>query len=152
MKGKTQNQAINNQPQKVNILVNPEDNVIPFTTSTDNSFTFAAVVNGYTTQITVSTDASGLSFSVDETLKMLKSGALGRTDFDGDAEKILGNNSVADKSIFTVGEISIATKSAFELEATVIQKQKIGILMNEKILKKFGAYTIDKEKKQIVFN
>ncbi len=149
---KTQNQAINNQTQKVNIQVNPDDNVIPFTSSTDNSFTFEAVVNGYTTQITVSTDATGLSFSVDETLKMLKSGALGRTDFDGDAEKILGNNSVADKSIFTVGEINIATKSAFELEATVIQKQKIGILMNEKILKKFGAYTIDKEKKQIVFN
>jgi hypothetical protein len=149
---KTQNQAINNQTQKVNIQVNPDDNVIPFTSSTDNSFTFEAVVNGYTTQITVSTDATGLSFSVDETLKMLKSGALGKTDFDGDAEKILGNNSVADKSVFIVGDISIATKSAFELEATVLQKQKIGILMNEKILKKFGAYTIDKEKKQIVFN
>jgi peptidoglycan-associated lipoprotein len=149
---KTQNQAINNQTQKVSIQVNPEDNVIPFTSSTDNSFTFDAVVNGHSTQITVSTDATGLSFSVDETLKMLKSGALGKTDFDGDAEKILGNNSVADKSIFTVGEISIATKSAFELEATVLQKQKIAILMNEKILKKFGAYTIDKEKKQIVFN
>jgi len=149
---KTQNQAINNQTQKVSIQVNPEDNVIPFTSSTDNSFTFDAVVNGHSTQITVSTDATGLSFSVDETLKMLKSGALGKTDFDGDAEKILGNNSVADKSVFIVGEISIATKSAFELEATVLQKQKIAILMNEKILKKFGAYTIDKEKKQIVFN
>ena len=149
---KTQNQAINNQTQKVSIQVNPEDNIIPFTSSTDNSFTFDAVVNGHSTQITVSTDATGLSFSVDETLKMLKSGALGKTDFDGDAEKILGNNSVADKSVFIVGEISIATKSAFELEATVLQKQKIAILMNEKILKKFGAYTIDKEKKQIVFN
>ncbi len=148
---KTQNKAISNQTQKVSIQINPEDNVVPLSKNADNSYTFAAIVNGYTTQITLSEEASGLSFSVDETLKMLKSGAIGKTDFDGDAEKILGNNSVADKSVFTVGEISIATKSAFELEATVLQKQKSAVMMNEKVLKKFGTYTIDKEKNQIVF-
>jgi len=149
---KTQNQAINSQAQKVSIQINPEDNVVPFTTNSDNTYSFNAVVNGYTTQITISEEGPGLSFSVDETLKLLKSGAIGKADFDGDAEKILGNNSVADNSIFTVGEINIATKSAFELEATVLQKQKVPILMKEKNLKKFGTYTIDKEKKQIIFN
>jgi len=148
---KTQNKAINSQSPKVSIQINPEDNVVPFSSNPDNTFSFTAVVNGYTTQITIGEDGPGLSFSVEETLKMLKSGAIGKTDFDGDAEKILGNNSVADKSVFTVGEISIATKSAFELEATVLQKQKAAVMMSEKILKKFGAYTIDKEKKQIIF-
>jgi len=149
---KTQNQAISSQSQKVSIQINPEDNVVPYTLNADNSFTFSAVINGYTTQITLSDDAAGLSFSVEETLKMLKSGAIGKTDFEGDAEKILGNNTVADKSVFTVGEINIATKSAFELEATVLQKQTAAVLMNQKVLKKFGAFTIDKTKQQIVFN
>jgi len=148
---KTQNKAITSQTQKVNIQINPEDNVVSFVTNPDETYSFSAVVNGYTTMITISEDGPGLSFSADETLKMLKSGAIGKTDFDGDAEKILGNNSVADKSIFTVGEISIATKSVFDLEATVFQKQKAEILMSEKVLKKFGAFTIDKEKKQIIF-
>lgn len=148
---KTQNQAINNQSQKVSIQINPEDNVVPLSTNPDNSFSFSAVVNGYTTQITLSEEGPGLSFSVDETLKMLKSGAIGKTDFQGDAEKILGNNSVADKSVFTVGEINIATKSTFDIEATVLQKQKSAVLMSEKVLKKFGAYTIDKKKRQIIF-
>jgi peptidoglycan-associated lipoprotein len=149
---KTQNKAITSQNQKVSIQINPEDNVVPFTMNADNTMVFAAVVNGYTTQITLGEDGPGLSFSVDETMKMLKSGAIGKTDFDGDPEKILGNNSVADKSIFTVGEINIATKSAFELEATVLQKQKAAVLMSEKVLKKFGAFTIDKAKNQIIFN
>lgn len=92
-----------------------------------------------------------MSFSVDATLKMLKSGAIGKTDFAGDAEKIIGNNSIADKSVFTVGEINITTKSAFDLEATVLQKQKAPVLMSEKVLKRFGNVTVDKEKKQIVF-
>ncbi|MEI6061636.1 MAG: OmpA family protein [Bacteroidota bacterium] len=149
---KTQNKAITSQSQKVNIQINPEDNVVAYTTNPDNTITFSAVINGHSTQITLGEDGPGLSFSVDEALKMLKSGSIGKTDFEGDAEKILGNNSIADKAIFTVGEINIAAKSAFELEATVLQKQKAAVLMSEKVLKKIGPYTIDKEKKQIVFN
>ncbi len=143
--------AVTSQPQKVVIQINPDDNVVPLTTNPDNSLSFSAVVNGYTTQITLSEEGPGLSFSVEATLKMLKSGAIGKTDFAGDAEKILGNNSVADKSTFTVGEINITTKSAFDLEATVLQKQKSPVLMSEKVLKRFGTFTIDKEKKQIIF-
>ena len=82
---------------------------------------------------------------------MLKSGSIGKNDFDGDPEKILGNNTVADKSIFIVGEIGISNKSAFELEATVLQKQKQPVLMSEKILKKFGNVVIDKANKQLIF-
>jgi peptidoglycan-associated lipoprotein len=149
---KTQNVAISSQTQKVSIQINPEDNVVPFTKNADNTFTFSGIVNGYTTLITIGENSTGLSFSVEETLKLLKSGAIGKTDFDGDAEKILGNNSVADKSILIVGEVNIATKSAFELEATVLQNQKEAVLMSEKVLKKFGNYTIDKEKQQIIFN
>ena len=148
---KTQNQAITGQNQKVSIQINPEDNVVPLQSNLDNTLYFAAVVNGFTTQITLSEDGPGLSFSVDETMKMLKAGAIGKTDFEGDAEKILANNSVADKSLFTVGEIGIATRSAFELEATVLQKQKASVLMSEKVLKKFGTFTIDKEKRQLIF-
>jgi peptidoglycan-associated lipoprotein len=144
-------QTQNNAVPKVVIQINPDDNVVQCATNADNLLTFSAVVNGYTTQITLSEEGPGLSFSEDATLKMLKSGAIGKTDFAGDAEKILGNNSIADKAIFTVGEINIATKSVFDLEATVLKNQKAAVLMSEKVLKRFGTYSIDKEKKQIIF-
>ena len=149
---KTKNAAIVSQAQKVNIQINPEDNVVPITIALDNTITFTAVINGLTSLVTLGENEFGISFSEFETLKMLKAGVIGKTDFAGDPEKILGNNSVADKSVFTVGEIDIAKKSLFEIEATILQKQRPSVLMNEKILKKFGAYTIDKEKKQIIFN
>jgi peptidoglycan-associated lipoprotein len=140
------------QPQKVVVQINPDDNVVPLITNPDGSLSFSAVVNGYTTQITLGEEGPGLSFSTDQTLKLLKSGAIGKTDFAGDPEKILGNNSVADKSVFTVGEINITTKSAFDLEATVLKNQKPPVLMSEKVLKRFGNVSVDKEKKQIVFS
>lgn len=147
----TPNNAVSGQIQKVVIQINPDDNVVQCSTNVDNTLSFSAVVNGYTTQITLSEAGSGLSFSEDATLKMLKSGAIGKTDFSGDAEKILGNNAISDKAIFTVGEINISNKSAFDLEATVLKNQKAAVLMSEKVLKRFGSYTIDKDKKQIVF-
>jgi len=147
----TQNAATPGQPQKVVIQINPDDNVVQCSLNPDNSLSFTAVINGHSAQVVLSEEGPGLSFSVEETLKMLKSGSIGKTDFAGDPQKILGNNSVADKSIFTVGEINISKKSAFDLEATVLQKQKAPVLMSEKVLKRFGAYTIDKEKQQIIF-
>ena len=56
-----------------------------------------------------------------------------------------------EKSIFTVGEINISNKSSFDIEATVLQKQKAAVLMSEKVLKKFGNYVIDKDRKQLIF-
>jgi len=146
-----QNNAVPTQPQKVVIQINPDDNIVQYSTSADNELSFTAIVNGHSTQVVLSEEGPGLSFSVEETLRMLKSGSIGKTDFAGDPEKILGNNSVTDKSVFTVGEINIATKSAFDLEATVLQKQKAAVLMSEKVLKRFGSFTIDKDKKQIIF-
>jgi len=139
------------QSQKVTIQINPDDNVVQMSTNPDNSFSFSAVINGYTTQITLGEEGPGLSFSVDETLKMLKSGSIGKNDFVGDPEKILSRNTVADKSILTVGEINISNKSSFDLEASVLQKQKVAVLLSEKMLKKFGNYVIDKDRKQIIF-
>ncbi len=136
---------------KVTIQINPDDNVVPLTTNPDNSLAFNAVINGHTTLVTLGEEGTGLSFSVDETLRMLKSGSIGKNDFDGDPEKILSHNTVADKSVFIVGEINISNKSAFELEGTVLQKQKAPVLMSEKVLKKFGNYIIDKDRKQIIF-
>lgn len=149
---KTQNQVITSTSQRVTIQINPEDNVVLFNTNADNSITFTAVVNGITTDITLSEDTPGLSFSLDETIKMLKAGTIGRTDFDGDAEKILANNSVLNNSIFNVSEINLAKKSLFDVEATVLHKQKAAVVLNSKTLKRFGNYTIDKNKNQIIFN
>ena len=143
--------AGNTENKAPTIQINPDDNVVQMSTNPDNSFSFSAVINGYTTQITLGEEGPGLSFSVDETLKMLKSGSIGKNDFVGDAEKILSRNTVADKSIFTVGEINISNKSSFDLEATVLQKQKVAVLMSEKVLKKFGNYVIDKDRKQLIF-
>ncbi|NVO21671.1 MAG: OmpA family protein [Bacteroidetes bacterium] len=148
---KTQNKAIASQSQKVTIQINPEDNIVRYVETSDQLMVIDAVINGHKQSVTIGDGGTGLSFSTDMALKLLKEGAIGKTDFAGDPEKILANSTIVDKATFNVAEINIANKSAFDLEATVLQKQKAEVLMNESILKKFGKYTIDKDKKQIIF-
>jgi len=148
---KTQNKAIASQSQKVTIQINPEDNLVRYIENADETYLFEAIINGHKQEITLGEGGPGLSFSTEQALKLLKDGSIGKTDFAGDPEKILANSTIVDKAAFNVAEINIANKSAFDLEAQVFQKQKVGILMSESVLKKFGKYTIDKSKKQIIF-
>ncbi|MFZ4707950.1 MAG: OmpA family protein, partial [Bacteroidales bacterium] len=139
------------ETQKVSIQVNPEDNIVTLSKGEGKSLTLPCIVNDFNIDITLDEQDRGLYFSVDETLELLKSGAISKTDFSGDADKILANGTVQDKAVFVVAEIRLANKSIFDVEASVSQKVKVPVMMGESILKKFGAYTLDREKKQLIF-
>jgi len=139
------------ETQKVSIQVNPEDNVVNLSPGEGKSLTLPCIVNEFNVDITLDEQDRGLYFSIDQTLELLKNGAISKNDFSGDADKILANGSVQDKAVFVVAEIRLANKSIFDVEATVSQKIKVPVMMGESILKKFGAYTLDREKKQLIF-
>jgi peptidoglycan-associated lipoprotein len=139
------------ETQKVSIQVNPEDNIVTLSSGEGKNLTLPCIVNEFNLDITLDEQDRGLFFSVDQTLELLKNGAISKNDFSGDADKILANGSVQDKAVFVVAEIRLANKSIFDVEATVSQKIKVPVMMGESILKKFGAYTLDKDKKQLIF-
>ena len=139
------------ETQKVSIQINPEDNIVTLFPGEGKSITLPCVVNEFNVDITLDEQDRGLFFSIDETLELLKNGAISKNDFSGDADKILANGSVQDKAVFVIAEIRLANKSIFDVEATVSQKIKVPVMMGESILKKFGDYTLDREKKQLIF-
>ena len=148
---KPTNTKLEPQKEKVSIQINPEDNVVNIAPSQNKSIILPCIVNEYTMDITLDEQDRGLIFSVEKALELLKNGAISKNDFSGDADQILADGSILDKSVFIVAEIRLADKSIFDVEATVSQKAKVPVSMGESILKKFGAYTLDKDKKQLIF-
>ena len=148
---KPTNKKLEPQKEKVVIKINPEDNVVNFTPSENKNIILPCIVNERTMDIVLDEQGQGLIFSVDKALEMLKNGAISKIDFSGDPDKILANGSIQDKSVFIVAEIRLANKSIFDVEATVSQKAKVPVSMSETVLKKFGAYALDKEKKKVIF-
>lgn len=135
----------------VEIQINPEDNVLPYTVVPKIGLvTAACIINGYTVQFVFDSKLRA-QMSVEETLNLLKTGAIGKDDFVGDAEEILANGTVANRSVFIVKEFTLANETVNNIEIMVNNNLEFPLVIGNTVLSAFGKYTIDAQKQQIIF-
>lgn len=138
--------------QKVEVKINPEDNIVPIETGRGNMVIIPAVVNGITVKIALDRNDRGLIFSLPEAQKLLQSGAISKDDFVGDPEKILAEGSIADRAVFIIKTLSVGPKSTTKIEASVSHKLTEGAIMGESTINMLGRFKIDENNKQLIFN
>lgn len=138
--------------QKVEVQVNPEDNIVSIDVGKGNSVMIPAIVNGFNVKIMLDRDDRGLIFSLSEAQKLLTSGAITKNDFIGDANVVLAEGSIADKAVFRIKEFKIGTKTVSNVEASVSHKITEGVIMGESTINIFGRFKLDENNKQLIFN
>ena len=137
---------------KIEVIENPEENSFTYT-ATKDGFQSSCLVNGITTQFDFNKSEKGIFISTEATMKLLKEGALDKTDFKGDVNKILGSaGTVADKAVLTIKELKIGKNVIKDVEVTVNLKNKQDIVFGDNTLLKFGSYTIDDKDNKVIFN
>ena len=146
---KTKNQQME---QKVEIKINPEDNIVPIESGRGSAVIIPVIVNGITVKIMLDRNDRGLIFSLDEAQKLLKSGAISKSDFVGDAAVVLAEGSIADKAVFVIKNFSIGPKSTTNIEASVSHKLTEGAIMGESTINMLGRFKLDENNKQLIFN
>lgn len=145
------NKPVKTAPTKVEIVVKPEENNVPYTTTKDGSLEGSCYVNGITMVFTYDVKEKEVFISPAAVLKLLKDGVIDKSNFDGDATKILGDGTVADKAVLTLKELRIGRNTIKELKVIVNKKIQTTLLFGENTLKKFGAFTVDDAAKMIIF-
>jgi len=138
--------------QKVEVKINPEDNIIAIEVGRGNSVIIPAIVNGFNVKIMLDRNDRGLIFSLPEAQKLLTSGAITKNDFIGDANVVLAEGSIADKAVFRIKEFKIGSKIVSNVEASVSHKITEGAIMGESTINIFGRFKIDENNKQLIFN
>ncbi len=78
--------------------------------------------------------------SLDKALDLLKWGAISKDSFEGDAEEILAENTIADKALINIKEITIANKTINDVQLRVNYKLRYGLVFGDKLMKRFGPY------------
>ena len=136
---------------KIEVVENPQENVVPFSMTKDGKPEATCYINGNTETFQFDKKETSFFVSSEIALKLLKTGVIDKTDFQGDVTKIIGEGTIAEKSVFVLKEIRIGNKTVKNIEATVNSKIKTSILFGEKTLEKFGAFTIDDKENQIIF-
>ncbi len=129
----------------INIAINPDDNSIVFTEA-PNSGTYIStcIINGYNEEFAFDKSADPM-ISLEKAMDLLKWGAISKEDFDGDAEKILANNTIADKAYVNIKEINIANQKVEDVKVRVNYKLKYGLVFGDRLMKKFGKYTYNRK-------
>ncbi|MBT3174158.1 MAG: OmpA family protein [Lentimicrobiaceae bacterium] len=133
--------ATNIDLTKINIAINPEDNAIVFTEAPKTgTYISTCIINGYNEEFAFDRTADAM-ISLDKALDLLKWGAISKNDFEGDPEKILANNTIANKAIINIKEINIANQKVENVMLRVNYKLNYGLVFGDRFLKKFGKYS-----------
>lgn len=133
--------ATNIDLTKINIAINPEDNAIVFTEAPKTgTYISTCIINGYNEEFAFDRGSDAM-ISVDKAMDLLKWGAISKNDFEGDPEKILANNTIANKAIINIKEINIANQKVENVMLRVNYKLNYGLVFGDRFLKKFGKYS-----------
>ncbi len=138
--------------QKVEIKLNPEDNIIQLETGKGGSLMIPAVINGITVNLMLDPNDRGFIFSLPEAQKLLQNGSITKDDFIGDPNVILAEGSIADKAVFKIKEFRIGMRTASNVEASVSHKLTEGVIIGESTISFLGRFKLDQTKKQLIFN
>lgn len=138
--------------QKVEIKVNPEDNIVQLETGKGGSLMIPAIINGITVNIMLDPNDRGFIFSLPEAQKLLLNGSVTKDDFIGDPTVILAEGSIADKAVFKIKELRIGVRTASNIEASVSHKLTEGVIVGESTISTLGRFKLDQAKKQLIFN
>lgn len=138
--------------QKVEIKLNPEDNIVKLTSGKGGSLIIPTIINGITVNAMFDPNDRGFIFSLAEAQKLLQSGAITKDDFAGDANVVLAEGSIADKAVFRIKEMRIGGRTATNIEASVSHKLTEGVIMGESTINMLGLFKIDQAGKQLIFN
>ncbi|MBC8321578.1 MAG: OmpA family protein [Bacteroidetes bacterium] len=134
-------QSTNIDIATINIAINPEDNAIMFTEA-PNSGTYIStcIINGYNEDFAFDKTADAM-ISLDQAMDLLKWGAISKEDFEGDPERVLADNTIADRAIINIKEINIANKKVENVKIKVTYKLNYGLVFGDKLMKQFGKYS-----------
>ena len=135
----------------VQIQINPDDNVLKYTvTPKTGLITAPCILNGYTVQFTFDAKLAA-QISVDEALRLLSLGAIGKLNFKGNPEEILANGTIANRAMLVVKEMTIGSVTVNNVEFMVNTNLSYPLIIGNSVLSQFGTYTIDNARQQIIF-
>jgi peptidoglycan-associated lipoprotein len=147
---KPKNRTITTGPE-VKVVLNPEEHILKYELNANNQIQAECIVSGFTLSFVYDPRGVKPLISLGSALRLLKEGTIDKNSFAGDAAKILGEGTIADRAVFKVATLRIANLTINDVEIQVDHQLKAQFVIGPITLGEFGEYTIDEEKKQISF-
>jgi len=135
----------------VDIVLNPDDNVLDYSTMPKTGLiTAPCIMNGYTVDFVYDANLRA-QISDTEVLELLRIGAISKDDFQGEAEEILAEGEVKNRAILLIAEFTIANETVYDVELMVNTNLAYPLVIGKFLMGKIGDFNIDTENQKIIF-
>jgi len=140
-------------PKKIDIIVNPEEEVnsTRLLKDAEGRFGVRCEINGYPIDVYIDKRLNKPMISLDDALNLLRDGAISKDDFAGEASEILANSSIIDNAVFLAEEMKVEKNYITMFEVMVNYKITRGFYLDEATFSLIGIYKIDEEKGLMIF-
>ena len=137
---------------KIEVVIAPEINGTQLTKLKDGAYSGFCYVNGISTAFIYDPAEKGIFITPAQAYLFLKDGVIDKTDFEGDATKLIQEKTISDKAVITLKEIRIAKNTVKDLKVTVNSKIKSSLVFGDNTLKNFGTHRVDQGKDLLIFD
>lgn len=135
----------------VTIEINPMDNVVNILPSGSGTFEARCIVNGISMDFKYEAGEELMQIDADKVMSLMKEYRITINDFK-DKEKALNEDgTIKDNMIVVIKKMTIGKKTISNVEAIVVKGLNPQVLIGSKTLTKFGEYSVDDEKRQLIF-
>lgn len=142
-------QSTNIDIADVAIILNPDDNSVRFKEEPKTGiYLTPCIIDGYNEEFAYDKGSDAM-ISLDKALDLLKWGAFSKDDFDGDPAEILADNTIKDRAVINIKEISIANKTVTDIKIRVNHKLRYDLVFGEKLMKRFGTFKYNAKTKML---
>ena len=108
-------------------------------------------INGQELSFVFDTGASSICISTLEAAILVKNGLLSEDNIIGQQWYIDANGRFSVGTVINLDSVQIGNRKLENVEATIIENPRAECLLGQTVLSRFGKYTIDNEKNEIVF-
>jgi len=131
----------------VRIALNPNDSTVPFKVEPKTGRRLVhCIINGYD-EIFAYDRTTPATISIDKAMELLEKGVITKDDLEGDPAKLIKDNKLVNRAVLNIREVTIANKSVNDIKVRVNYKSKYDFIFGEEVLRKFGKFNFDDDKK-----
>jgi len=111
----------------------------------------ACFINGLSEAVILNESERNAIISLKSALDLLRDGYITKDDFEGNPEKVLAGGTIAKGAKFVINDLKIGLRSEYDILVTVDSNYDLPLTIPASVMKRFGDYTIDREKNMLFF-
>ena len=137
--------------KEIEIVTTKPLNAVPYSLNSRKLMVIPATIDTYPLTFIYQPDARSNVISMEAALDLLKEGIITKDDFKGNPEEIISEGAIKRGAVLTIPSLRIGRKVIYDIDVVVETKPEAKLSINKETLTRFGAFTINEDTREIIF-